>query len=133
MEPRVRKYVVRDHPFQHSLASPLFDHDPSYVFSLSWLHPNSVHHPFDHMHGGPVPAQQDGQAVPESGPIIDDYIPESLLVGDSSDGSPHSTSEIIVISDDEDIEEIEIVDLASEDDEDPEMDMEIVDLTFDSD
>ncbi|KAL4343932.1 hypothetical protein AHAS_Ahas11G0127800 [Arachis hypogaea] len=178
-EPRIRKYIVRDHPFQHLLASPLFDPDASYAFSLSWLHPDSVHHPFYHMHGGPVLAQQDGQAVPESDLIVDDYIPESPLVGldmsieslstrssdpftiepirtfaavsgqpsaveqisfsgivfagNSNDGSPQSTSKVIVISDDEDIEEIENVDLTSEDNEDPKMDIEIVDLTSDSD
>ncbi|KAL4374243.1 hypothetical protein AHAS_Ahas05G0162300 [Arachis hypogaea] len=66
MEPRVRKYVVRDHPFQHLLASPLFDPDVSYTFLLSWLYPDFVHHPFDFMHGGPVPAQRDGQAVQSS-------------------------------------------------------------------
>ncbi|KAL4337530.1 hypothetical protein AHAS_Ahas12G0119400 [Arachis hypogaea] len=107
------------------------------------------------MHGGPIPAQQDGQAVLEPGPIIDDYILESPPVdldmsieslfthpsdpftiepiGDISDGSPKSTSEVIVIFDDEDVEEIEIVDLTSENDEDLEMDIEIVDLTSDSD
>ncbi|KAL4343927.1 hypothetical protein AHAS_Ahas11G0127300 [Arachis hypogaea] len=56
-------YIVRDYPFQHSLASPLFDPDAPYAFPLSWLHPNSVHHLFDFMNGGPVPAQQDGQAA----------------------------------------------------------------------
>ncbi|KAL4329284.1 hypothetical protein AHAS_Ahas13G0284700 [Arachis hypogaea] len=56
MELRVRKYVVRDHPFQHSLASTLFDLDAPYAFLLFWLHLDSVHHPFDHVHGGSVPS-----------------------------------------------------------------------------
>ncbi|KAL4371762.1 hypothetical protein AHAS_Ahas06G0198200 [Arachis hypogaea] len=64
-ESRVRKYVVRDHPIQHLSASPLFDSDAPYSFSLSWLHPDSVHLPFDHMHGDPVLAHQDGQIVSE--------------------------------------------------------------------
>ncbi|KAL4288104.1 hypothetical protein AHAS_Ahas19G0252800 [Arachis hypogaea] len=127
----------------------------------------------------PVPVQQDGQAVPEPGPVIDDYIPNSppvgldmsieslstrssnpftiepigtsvvvssqpstveqisligtAFVGDNSDSSPQSTSEIIVIFYNKDIKEIEIVDLTFEDDEDPEMDIEIVDLISDSD
>ncbi|KAL4321784.1 hypothetical protein AHAS_Ahas14G0145100 [Arachis hypogaea] len=34
-EPRLRKYVVRDLPFQHPLASPLFDLDAPYAFLLS--------------------------------------------------------------------------------------------------
>ncbi|KAL4391139.1 hypothetical protein AHAS_Ahas03G0215200 [Arachis hypogaea] len=147
---------------QHLLASPLFDPDTLYAFSLSWLHPDSVHYPFDHMHGGLIPTHQDGQIVPELGPIVNDYIPESPLVGldmsieslftcssdpltiepirtssvasgDSSDGSPQSTSDVIIISYDEDIKEIEIVDLTSEDDEDPKMDIEIMDLTSNSD
>ncbi|KAL4396688.1 hypothetical protein AHAS_Ahas01G0116900 [Arachis hypogaea] len=53
----------------------------------------------------------------------------TIFAGDSSDGIPQSTSEVIVISDDEDIEEIKIVDLTSKDNKDPEMDIEIVDLT----
>ncbi|KAL4287056.1 hypothetical protein AHAS_Ahas19G0148000 [Arachis hypogaea] len=98
------------------------------------------------MNGGPVPAQQDSQAVPEPRPIINDYIHKSPPVdldmsieslsthasdpltiepirtsaavsGDSIDGSLQSTSEVIVISDDED----------------PKMDIEIMDLTSDSD
>ncbi|KAL4294328.1 hypothetical protein S83_063700 [Arachis hypogaea] len=131
------------------------------------------------MHGSPVPAHQDGEVVPEPGPVVDDYIPEfppvdldmsmellsiyfsdlftiepigsfavapgqasavehispsgTASTGDNSDGSPHSTLEVIVISDDEDIEEIKIVDLTSVDDEFPEIDIEIVDLTSDSD
>ncbi|KAL4365557.1 hypothetical protein AHAS_Ahas07G0118000 [Arachis hypogaea] len=119
--------TFRDHPIQYPLVSPLFDPDAPYAFLLSWLHPDSVHHPFDHMHGGLVLAQQDGQVVPEPGPVVDDYIPESPPVG------LDITPEAIVISDDQGIEEIEIVDLISEDDEDPEMDIEIVDLTSDSD
>ncbi|KAL4357021.1 hypothetical protein AHAS_Ahas09G0145000 [Arachis hypogaea] len=109
-EPRVCKYVVRDHPFQHPPASPLFDPDAPYDFPLSGLHPNSVHHPFDDIH-----------------------------TGDSSDGSPKSTLDVIVISDDEDVEEehsdeeIEIVDLTSEDDDNRDMDIEIMDLTSDND
>ncbi|KAL4285774.1 hypothetical protein AHAS_Ahas19G0019800 [Arachis hypogaea] len=93
-ESRVRMYVVRDHPFQHSLASPLFDPDAPYAFPLSWLYPDFVHHPFDFMHGGLVLAQQDGQAVPEPEPepdsIIDDPIPEFPPVG--SDMSMESLS-----------------------------------------
>ncbi|KAL4288052.1 hypothetical protein AHAS_Ahas19G0247600 [Arachis hypogaea] len=122
-KPRVRKYVVRDHSFQHPLTSPLFDLDAPYAFSLSWLHSDSVHHPFDHLHGGPGPIHQDDQIVLEPGPIVDDYIPES----------PPSTPEVIVIPDDEDIKKIEIVDLTSDDDDDPKMDTKIMDLTSDSD
>ncbi|KAL4343860.1 hypothetical protein AHAS_Ahas11G0120600 [Arachis hypogaea] len=99
-----------------------------------------------------VPAQQDSQAVPEPGFVVNDYILVSppvasgqpsvveqispngtILADDSSDGIPQSTSKVIVISDNEDIEEIKIVDLASKDDEDLEMDIEIVDLTSNSD
>ncbi|QHO49274.1 Calcium-transporting ATPase 8, plasma membrane-type [Arachis hypogaea] len=135
-EPRIRKYIVRDNPFQHLLASPLFDPDAPYAFLLSWLHPDSVHHPFDHMHGGPILAQQDGQAVPKSDLIVDDYILVSPLVGlDMSIESLSTRS-----SDPFTIEPIgtfaaasgqpstiENVDMTSEDDEDPEMDVEIVD------
>ncbi|KAL4329620.1 hypothetical protein AHAS_Ahas13G0318300 [Arachis hypogaea] len=131
------------------------------------------------MHGGPILTHQDGQIVLEPGLVVNDYIPESPLVGldmsieslstcssdpltlepigtssvasgqpsavesispsgtvfvgDSSDGSPQSTSEVIIIYDNEDIEEIDIVDLNSEDDEDPEMDIESVDLTSNND
>ncbi|KAL4328953.1 hypothetical protein AHAS_Ahas13G0251600 [Arachis hypogaea] len=53
-------------------------------------------------------------------------------VGGSSDGSLQCTPEVIVIFYDEDTEDIEIVDLTSKDDEDPEMDIEIV-LTSDND
>ncbi|KAL4337390.1 hypothetical protein AHAS_Ahas12G0105400 [Arachis hypogaea] len=60
VESRVRKYVVRDLPLQHSLDSPLLDPDTPYAFPLSWLHPDSVHHLFDFMHRGLVPTQQDG-------------------------------------------------------------------------
>ncbi|KAL4343905.1 hypothetical protein AHAS_Ahas11G0125100 [Arachis hypogaea] len=178
-EPRFRKYVVIDHPFYYSLALPLFNPNAPYAFSLSLLHSNSVHHPFYFMHGGSVPAQQDGQEVPDPIPVINNYIREypsvglgmsiespstrssdpftiepietsaaasgqpSVVeqiflsgiasVGNNSDYSPHSISKVIIISDDEDIKEIEIVDLTSEDDEDPEMDIEIMDLTSDSD
>ncbi|KAL4316938.1 hypothetical protein AHAS_Ahas15G0335100 [Arachis hypogaea] len=55
-KPRVCKYVVKDHPFQHSLASTLFDLDAPYDFPLSWLHPDSIHYPFDFMYGDSVPA-----------------------------------------------------------------------------
>ncbi|KAL4381709.1 hypothetical protein AHAS_Ahas04G0160600 [Arachis hypogaea] len=55
-ESRVCKYIIRDNPFQHSLASPIFDLDARYAFSLSWFHLDSIHHPFDHVHEGPLPA-----------------------------------------------------------------------------
>ncbi|KAL4275281.1 hypothetical protein AHAS_Ahas20G0091500 [Arachis hypogaea] len=57
----------------------------------------------------------------------------TAFAGDSIDGSPQSTSEVIIIFYDENIEEIEVVDLTFGDDENLEMDIEIVNLTFDSD
>ncbi|KAL4321634.1 hypothetical protein AHAS_Ahas14G0130100 [Arachis hypogaea] len=97
------------------------------------------------MHGGPVLVQQDGQAVPEFGSIIHDYIPESSpMVLDKSIESlstrsskfftigPIGTS-AIASGQPSAVEHAEIVDMTSEDDEDPKMDIEIVDLTSDSD
>ncbi|KAL4398468.1 hypothetical protein AHAS_Ahas01G0294900 [Arachis hypogaea] len=62
------------------------------------------------------------------------FLPSSGIasIGGSSDGSLQYTPEVIVIFYDEDTEEKEIVDLTSEDDEDPEMDIEII-LTSDND
>ncbi|KAL4315343.1 hypothetical protein AHAS_Ahas15G0175600 [Arachis hypogaea] len=147
----------------------------SYELEQPYVYENHVLHSFYVVATEP----RDGQAVPEVGPVIDDYILESPLVGldmsieslsthssdpftiepirtsaaasgqpsaveqispngtvfagDISYGSSQSTSEVIVISIDEDIEEIDIVDLTSEDDENPKMDIEIVDLTSNSD
>ncbi|KAL4316093.1 hypothetical protein AHAS_Ahas15G0250600 [Arachis hypogaea] len=107
------------------------------------------------MHGGPVPAHQDDQVVPETGPVIDDYIPESPLVGldmsieslftcssnpftkepietsATASGLPSVVKQIFpsgttFVGDSND-------DLNFEDNDDLEMDTEIVDLTSDSD
>ncbi|KAL4315223.1 hypothetical protein AHAS_Ahas15G0163600 [Arachis hypogaea] len=126
-KPRVHKYLVRDNPFQHSLASPIFDPNAPFgyvdrvaFYSLLW----------------PFAVEPTGTSIVASGQpsAVEQISPgDTASAGNSSDDSPHSTSEVIIISDDEDIEEIEIVDLISKDDEDLEMDIEIVDLTFESD
>ncbi|KAL4344381.1 hypothetical protein AHAS_Ahas11G0172700 [Arachis hypogaea] len=68
-EPRVRLYVLRDHPFQHPIDIPFFDLDTPYEFPLSWLHPGAPYHPFPdetiHFH----PVQPEDQVVPPSDPV----------------------------------------------------------------
>ncbi|KAL4276411.1 hypothetical protein AHAS_Ahas20G0204500 [Arachis hypogaea] len=114
-EHRVCMYVLRDHCFRHPINTLLFNLDMPYEFSLAWLHPDIPHHPF---HDGPGlhhhPVQPEDHVVLEPDPV-EEYIPEP-----SSDTSAMIFSEIIEISDD--------------DDEDPEECLDVIEISsFDDD
>ncbi|KAL4343925.1 hypothetical protein AHAS_Ahas11G0127100 [Arachis hypogaea] len=78
VEIRTRIYILRDHPFSHSINTPQFNLDMPYEFSLQWLHPDAPFHPF---HDGPVPHQHRGQFAdqvdPESEPM-EKHIPKPV-------------------------------------------------------
>ncbi|KAL4373598.1 hypothetical protein AHAS_Ahas05G0097800 [Arachis hypogaea] len=88
-EPRMRLYVLCDHPFQHLLVSPSFDPDAPYEFSLSWLYPDAPGYPFPDGPGHPHPAQPVNQATPKPADfaepiLVNDYIPAISLEWDFS-------------------------------------------------
>ncbi|QHN86272.1 uncharacterized protein DS421_16g544680 [Arachis hypogaea] len=79
-EPRMRRYVLQNCPFQHPLSTLLFDPDAPYDFSLSWLLPDAPVHPFPDGPEHPILAQPLNVVEPE--PIISgesdsagDYVP----------------------------------------------------------
>ncbi|KAL4316736.1 hypothetical protein AHAS_Ahas15G0314900 [Arachis hypogaea] len=63
-------YVLRDHPFQHPINTPLFNSDMPYEFPLAWLHPDAPHHPFhDGLRLHHYPVQLEDHVAPEPNPV----------------------------------------------------------------
>ncbi|KAL4394585.1 hypothetical protein AHAS_Ahas02G0166700 [Arachis hypogaea] len=57
--------ILRDHPFNYPIDTPLFNPDKSYEFLVQWLHLDAPFHPF---HDGLVPHQHPDQPADQADP-----------------------------------------------------------------
>ncbi|KAL4337122.1 hypothetical protein AHAS_Ahas12G0078600 [Arachis hypogaea] len=149
-EIRTCMYVIRDHPFHHSINTSLFNSDMPYEFLLHWLHPDASFHPF---HDRPVPHQHpyqpEDQLVLETEPM-EEHVPkpipkwdipvEKISVSSSEPSSEelHTTSTSGPTSMGQNSSTSaktppEIIEISNDEDEDPEECSDVIEIFSDDD